>query len=91
MPAKRKGKERVILYRMDLARRYGVDVRTIDRDHSGGVLPPAHYRRGKNRPFWYLDEIERSEKFRRDLTRRKAFADVPKLTGPKSVQLKFPF
>lgn len=60
----------VILYRKDLALRYRCDLRTIDRDHAQGVLPPGRYRRGKNKPFWFLHEIEATEKFRPRLKRR---------------------
>jgi len=69
--------ERVILYRSDLARRYGCDVRTIDRDHASGVLPPGRYRKHKHRPLWYLDEIEARERVRTDLKRKMEFAKLP--------------
>ncbi len=81
--------ERVILYRSDLARRYGCTLRTIDRDHHDGVLPLGRYRKNKSRPLWYLDEIEAREKQRKDLKRRMEFAKVPKPRGVPSVQLTF--
>jgi hypothetical protein len=74
---------------MDLARRYGCDVRTIDRDHASGVLPPGRYRRGKARPIWYLDEIEAREKIRSELKRKMEFAKRPAPPVPKVVQLTF--
>lgn len=73
-----------ILYRKDLAQRYKVELRTIDRDHAEGVLPPARYRGKKNRPFWFLHEIEQNEKFRPRLKRRLERAEAkPQPTIPQ--------
>ena len=81
--------ECVILYRSDLAQRYGCTLRTIDRDHRDGVLPPGRYRKNKSRPLWYLHEIEAREQQRKDLKRRMEFAKVPKRHYRSPLQLLF--
>ena len=79
--------ERVILYRCDLARRYGCEFRTIDRDHANGSLPAGRYRKNKRKPFWYLDEIEAFEKQRPTLRRKMEYAKLPTPHFPNIVQL----
>jgi DNA-binding transcriptional MerR regulator len=51
------------LRRRDLATRYGVDIRTIQRwDKRGGILPPAEIINGY--PYYDLDELEECERRR---------------------------
>ena len=78
---------RVILYRAELAQRYRCALRTIDRDHATGALPAGRYRKNKQRPIWYLDEIEAFEKQRPALRRKMEFAKLPTPVFPKVVQL----
>jgi predicted DNA-binding transcriptional regulator AlpA len=50
--------DRPILRRKDLARRYGVSERTIDRMRQDGTLPKPLYLHG---PFWRPSDIARAE------------------------------
>ena len=63
--------KRELLHRKDLAARYKCDLRTIDRDHADGTLPPGRYLRNKVKPFWYLDEIEQNERYKPKLKQRR--------------------
>lgn len=49
---------RPILRRKDLARRYGVSERTIDRRRIAGTIPKPLYLSG---PFWRPSDIARAE------------------------------
>lgn len=51
----------VVLWRKDLARRYGCDLRTVDRYHTEGVIPAGRYLPKRARPFWYETEILANE------------------------------
>lgn len=58
-----------LLQRKDLARRYGKDVRTIDRYHQTGILPAPVYLRGSSIPLWRPCDILAAEKTRKELQR----------------------
>lgn len=77
---------RPCLQRKDLARRYGRDVRTIDRWHADGTLPRAKHFHG---PLWTPAEIEAAEnslKLKRELART-----APPATADDKQQVKFKF
>lgn len=65
---------RPVLYRKDLAIRYGKDERTIDRWHAAGILPPAIYLHHgcatSSVPMWRPIDIERAERKNPKLKKR---------------------
>lgn len=79
-----------ILYRADLAIRYRVCLRTIDRDAADGTLPAPRYRgrdaqNHRAKPFWWLHEVEARERAYPPLARRKANAAKPAPVTDKAV------
>jgi len=80
---------RPLLFRQDLARRYGCDVRTIDRMVADGRLPRGNYLRGSSIPQWSADEIadaeERNSKLKQLIFRRKK--TLPAMTHSESLTL----
>jgi hypothetical protein len=60
-----------VLWRKDLATRYGVTLSTIDRWHTSGTLPPARYLRGCPHPLWRACDVEQSELSNKILLRAK--------------------
>lgn len=46
------------LYRKDISREYGVDLRTVDRWKADGTLPRP---RRMKRPYWTPEQIARAE------------------------------
>ncbi len=51
-----------VLTRKDLARRYGVDLDTVDRWHARGTLPRAFYLPGSRFPAWRPADVDRWER-----------------------------
>jgi hypothetical protein len=49
------------LRRKDLAARYGVDLRTVERMLKDGRIPPCDYK-NKRAPLWSPDSLERHER-----------------------------
>ena len=52
---------RPLLTRSDLAVRYRVTLRAVDKWHSSGKLPPAVYLPGSFIPLWRPADIKRNE------------------------------
>lgn len=50
----------VNLTKQEVAERYGISPRTVDRKESEGILPPSHSAR-VNKKNWYLDELIKFE------------------------------
>jgi hypothetical protein len=50
------------LRKSQLAARYGITPRSVDRWSHEGRLPQAKYLRGSRLPLWDLDEIEALER-----------------------------
>ena len=53
---------RSVLNRKDLANRYRIDLDTVDRWHSRGILPKGYYLPGSRFPYWRPFEIEQNER-----------------------------
>lgn len=67
---------RPVLNRKDLARRYSIDLDTVDRWHSRGTLPPGRYLPGSRFPYWRPFEIELNE--RKSPKLKKKLSTTPK-------------
>jgi hypothetical protein len=61
-----------LLTRKCLARRYGVDIDTIDRWKARGTLPRPKYLPGCRLPFWSPAIILANERHSKKLTKRLA-------------------
>jgi hypothetical protein len=67
-------RQRQFLRKREVARRYGIHPRSVERAAASGRLPPAQYpfNGPRPRPMWDLEELERNE--RAAVTRREADA-----------------
>lgn len=80
----------VILWRKDLSRRYGCDLRTIDRYHAESVIPAGRYLPKRARPFWYDHEILANEDRRPKLKARRLKAENPERQVFFPLQFRLP-
>ena len=69
---------RPVLNRKDLARRYSIDLDTVDRWHARGVLPPGFYLPGSRFPYWRPFEIESNERRSPKLKKKLSAVNFPK-------------
>jgi len=53
---------RKYLRKRGVAERYAVDIRTIDRMHSDGRIPPPKYLPGSRIPLWSEAELDASDR-----------------------------
>jgi len=78
-----------ILWRKDLAQRYGCDPLTITRYHRDGIIPAGRFLPKKSRPFWYEHEIIANEQNNLRLTRRLAKASAVPVPSPNQFHFQF--
>lgn len=69
---------RPVLNRKDIARRYSIDLDTVDRWHTNKILPAAHYLPGSRFPYWRPFEIEQNERRSPKLKKKLSCTTKPK-------------